>query len=179
MIETGEDFIIVDWEPGPGDFACKHNLAFQHTQAPYVLLGADDLEFRPGWDERVIAVAASSRAGVIGTDDDANPLVKRGRHATHAVVSRDYIDTWGGTFLDGPGVVYHEGYQHQYVDTELVEAARQRGEWVFAHGAVVAHHHPIYDRSVPMDATYQKALADAHADKALYVSRLEQTRSRR
>lgn len=169
---TGEEVIVVPWEPGPGDFARKHNLAYTHTSAPYVLLAADDLEFEPGWDTAVLAMADRTHAGVIGTQDDANPLVKRGKHSTHPVVSTRYIDEVGGTFCDGPGIVLHEGYEHQWVDTELCKAAMDRGEWAFAHQAIVRHLHPIYNRETPMDDTYTKALGGAVHDQQLYKNRL-------
>jgi glycosyltransferase involved in cell wall biosynthesis len=171
---TGEDYIVVDWECGKGDFAKKHNLAFRHTTAPFVLLAADDLEFEPGWDAAALEMAARTGAGVIGTQDDANPLVKRGRHATHPVVSREYVDQVGATWHDGPGIVYHEGYAHQYVDTELVAAAIGRGQWAFAHRSVVRHLHPMYPcrgQRTPMDSTYEKALGDAHDDSRVFIER--------
>jgi GT2 family glycosyltransferase len=180
-INTGEEVIVVPWIAGDGDFARKHNLAFGVTTAPYVLLGADDLEFEPGWDERALRVADRSGAGVIGTNDDANPLVKRGRHATHPLVSRAYIEEQGGTWHDGPGVVYCEQYAHQYVDTELCAVAMERGEWAFARDSVVRHLHPFYPKrghkATPMDPTYTKALGDAHADKEIFVRR--QTEAKR
>jgi hypothetical protein len=180
---TGEEIILVTWEAGPGDFAKKQNLAYTYTTAPYILLGADDLDFEIGWDIRALAVAERTRAGVIGTNDDANPLVKKGRHATHPIVARDYIDTVGGTWHDGPGIVYHEGYGHQYVDTELCGAAIERGEWAFAHTSVVRHLHPMYPHRgigrTPMDDTYRKALGDAHADKMIFVERQERAKAQR
>lgn len=172
---TGEDILLVPWEPGPGDFARKHNLAFAHTEAPYVLLAADDLDFELGWDVRALEVAKRTHAGVIGTNDDANPLVKRGRHATHPIVSREYIERDGGTWHDGPGVVYCEAYSHQYVDTELVAVAIERRQWVFAHGSTVRHLHPMYPHRgigrTPMDETYKKALADGSSDNELFRER--------
>jgi glycosyltransferase involved in cell wall biosynthesis len=172
---TGEEVILVPWEAGPGDFAKKQNLAYKHTTAPYILLAADDLDFETGWDVNAIALAERTGAGVIGTQDDANPLVKRGKHATHAIVSRRYIDTVGGTWHDGPGVVYHEGYAHQWVDTELCGAAIQRNEWAFCHSSVIRHLHPMYPHRgigrTPMDDTYRKALGDAHDDQQLFRER--------
>ncbi len=172
---TEQDYIITDWAAGPGDGAKKWNLGYRHTMAPFVFLAADDLEFERGWDERVLEIAQKTNAGVIGTNDDANPLVKRGLHSTHSLVSRRYIDEVGGTWHDGPGVVYHEGYAHQWVDTELVAAAKQRGEWAFAHRSVVRHLHPLYPKRgsarTPMDDTYRKAMGDAHEDAALFRAR--------
>jgi len=176
--ETEATILVVPFEAGPGDFARKHNLCFRtFDEFDFVLLAADDLEFEPGWDTKALAVAERTHAGVIGTDDDANPLVKRGKHATHPLVRRSYIEQVGGTWHDGPGVVYHEGYDHQYVDTELVQAAMERGEWAFAHGSVVRHLHPMYpkrgSKRTQMDDTYRKALAEGSADARLYRERVE------
>ncbi len=175
---TGFDYIRVPWEPGPGDGAKKWNCGFRNTSSPYILLAADDLEFEYGWDQHALQIAETSHAGVIGTNDDANPLVKRGLHSTHSLVSRSYIDLVGGTWHDGPGVVYHEGYEHQYVDTELVQAAKQRGQWAFSRRSIVRHLHPLYpQRGRPrtqMDDTYRKALGGAHEDATLYRTRLKQ-----
>jgi hypothetical protein len=168
---TGEEFSIVPWPAGPGDGAMKWNSGYRYGSHPYVFLGADDLEFEPGWDEQALIVAERSNAGVIGTNDDANPLVKRGLHSTHSLVSRRYIDEVGGTFHDGPRIVYHEGYHHQWVDTELVAAAKQRGEWAFAHRSVVRHLHPYFNKATRMDSTYAKALGDAAHDSALFRAR--------
>jgi len=79
----------------------------------------------------------------------------------------------GGTFFDGPGVVYCEKYDHQYIDLEACKAAMDRGQWAFAMNSLVAHHHPIYDRTVAYDDTYRKALGDASADQRLYKQRLK------
>ena len=166
--------VTVSWPAGEGDYAKKINFGYQATSLygnEYVFTAADDVEFEQGWDQ--VAVAAAGKAGMVGTNDDANPLVKRGRHSTHTLFSRRYIDEVGATFFDGPGVVYHEGYKHQWVDTEAVKAATDRGEWAFARRAVVRHNHPFFRRGVKRDATYEKALGDAPHDSALYRERLK------
>jgi len=173
-IATNENVYVVEWQPGPGDASRKWNYGYTLGDNPFVFTAADDITFTPGWDIEVLKVAERTGAGMVGTNDDANPLVKRGRHSTHSLFSRAYIDTVGGTFFDGPGIVYHESYSHQFIDTESVKAAMDRGQWAFAHNSVVAHHHPIYDRTVAMDDTYRRALGDASADKRLYVQRLKE-----
>lgn len=174
-VATGEGVQIIPGPAGPGDFARKHNTAYTLARSPYILLAADDLEFEPGWDTEALRIARKTNAGVIGINDDANPLVKRGRHATHPLVSRDYITEIGGTWHDGPGVIYHEGYAHQYVDTELCAAAIERGEWAAARNSIVRHLHPMYPKKgqarTPMDDTYRKALGDAHADQQIFLER--------
>lgn len=168
---TDASVLVATWHSGPGDAAKKWNLGFRNSIYPFVFCAADDVEFTPDWDVNALAVAESTGAGMIGTNDDANPLVKRGKHATHSLFSRAYIKEVGGTFFDGPGVVYHEGYQHQWIDTEAVRAAMDRGQWAFARRSVVRHHHPFYDKTVRMDSTYSKALGDASFDSALYRQR--------
>jgi len=173
-------WIEMGFPAGGGDYAKKINEGFYCSGGEFVFTAADDVTFTPGWDVEILKVAERTGAGMVGTNDDANPLVKRGRHSTHSLFSRAYIDSVGGTFFDGPGIVYHETYRHQYIDTEAVKAAMDRGQWAFAQNSVVAHHHPIYDRSVAMDDTYRKALGDASEDSRLYKERLrEWSRGRR
>lgn len=172
--------VVVDWESGPADAAKKWNYGFTITRADFVFTAADDVEFTPGWDTAILAEAERTGAGMIGSQDDANPLVKRGKHSTHSLFRRSYIDEVGGTFFDGPGVVYHEGYDHQFIDTEACKAAMDRGEWAFARQSVVRHHHPFYDKTVPLDDTYRRALGEASHDSRLFKERLGRwTRERR
>jgi hypothetical protein len=162
-LSTDADVRIVDWEPGKADFARKINFGFRESLEPFVLLGATDLRFLQGWDRLALDVAGKTGAGVIGTDDMGNPLVKRGKHATHPLVRRTYIEELGGTFDEEPGVVYAECYDHQCVDNELIFVAQERGQWAFAHGSKVEHLHPLWRKS-PMDPVYQKALARGQED---------------
>ena len=174
-IKTTANVHTVDWEPGPRDASRKWNLGYLMGSNPFVLIGADDLEFESGWDRAVLKQAERSGAGVIGTNDQANPLVMKGKHSTHPLVRREYIETVGGTWHDGPGTIFHLGYSHQWVETELVNAAMQRGEWAFAMTSIVRHMHPIYKHKgrlrTAMDDTYKIALADGSADAALYRER--------
>lgn len=151
------------------------NYAYRETGewsgGEYVFTGADDLDFRPGWAFACLEAARETGAGVIGTNDLANPTVKRGLHSTHSLVRRAYVEECGATFDEVPGVVLYEGYDHQYVDTELVYVAEGRGCWTFVAGARVAHLHPFWHRSVSRDATYEKALRQGQADRKRYEER--------
>jgi len=167
---AGADWLIAPWEAGPGDFAKKMNLGYRETSEDFIFLGASDLEFTSGWDVEAIKVADATGAGIIGTQDGMNPVVKKGQHATHPLVSREYIRDMGGT-PDGTGDIYCELYDHQCVDNELIELGQARGVWAFAHNSVVIHHHPMYDRTSKMDATYAKALARGKEDRVLFMRR--------
>jgi hypothetical protein len=168
---TGADLLILDTLPGPGDFARKVQAGFDATDEPFIFQAADDVEFTDGWAEAALyAIDRDGGYGVCGTDDQANPLVMRGLHSTHSLIRRAYVDECGASW-DGPGTVFSTAYSHQWVDTELVELAKVRGCFTFAHGSVVIHRHPLFDRSVPMDATYTRGLADGSADMALFHRR--------
>lgn len=154
--QSCEDYIVMGGPPEPGDYARKINTAFRATSGDWVFLGASDLRFHEGWAKTAVRAGEEYNAGVVGTDDMGNPTVRRGGHSTHSLVRRSYIEKSGGGW-DGPGVVYHEGYFHQYVDTELVTVAQARGRWVFAHGSRVEHLHPYWHKG-EMDDTYRRAL---------------------
>lgn len=163
--------LVTDWEPGAADFARKINWAFPQTDARFVFQAADDLRFHPGWDVYALAAAEHRGAGVIGTNDLGNPLVKRGGHSTHSLIRRSYIDTYGGTY-DDSGLVFCELYDHQYVDNEFVQTAIRRGQWAFSKRSIVEHLHPNWHKS-PLDATYKKALRATTADGRLYARRMK------
>lgn len=161
--------LVCEWEPGPGDFAKKINWAFPQTDAPWVFQAADDLNFHWGWDIFALRIAKQRSAGVIGTNDLGNPLVRRGGHSTHTLIRRSYIDEYGGTY-DDTGLVFCELYDHQYCDNEFVQTAIRRGQWAFAKRSIVEHLHPHWGKS-PSDATYEKATRATIADGQLYVRR--------
>lgn len=168
--ETGERYAVVVWPAGDGDYARKINAGYRMTQGEWIFTAADDLTFHDNWD--LHALASANGFSVIGTQDLCNGAVKRGRHSTHTLVRREYVRAVGSTFSDGPDVVLHEGYSHQWVDVELVAAAQGRAEWIFAGDSVVEHHHPICGEA-EMDDTYRKSmlLGDGRADRRVYARR--------
>ena len=172
-----EDFIVIPGEPEPGDYARKINVAFDALEAPWMLLGASDIKLHRGWASAAIELGQEYDAGVVGTNDMGNPTVTKGLHSTHPVVSRAYVDQCGGGW-DGPGVVLHEGYSHQWCDTELVTAAQARGRWVFCHEAKIEHLHPFWNKGT-MDDTYRRGLAGGAQDARLFQSRSRRLGGRR
>lgn len=165
----GVDVLVVDWSAGSADYARKINLAFELTDEPYLLLAADDLRFHAGWDVAALEVAHEFDVGVVGTNDLGNQQTVAGLHSTHPLVARCYVDRLGGV-VGEPGVVYHDGYDHQFVDTELVATARARGCYAHVKTAVVEHMHPLWGKG-ERDATYAKGLERGAADRRLFESR--------
>lgn len=155
-------------------FAEKVNLAYRQTSEPWLLLVGSDVRFHAGWLDHALHVAEVLEGSVIGTNDIANARVMAGEHATHVLVRRTYIDEVGSSW-DGPGVVAHEGYRHNFVDDEIVTAAKQRGVWQMSLGSVVEHLHPVFGKAED-DEVYRLGQSSWEADWELYKQRLEASR---
>lgn len=94
---------------GNHQYPMKINHGATVTYSDWLLMGADDLVFRPGWWREAMNVHIATGAVVIGTQDEGNQLVKRGLHSTHTLVHRSYV---GQGTMDNTGVLLHEGYDH-------------------------------------------------------------------
>jgi hypothetical protein len=149
-------------------FAEKVNLAYEKTTEPWLFLVGDDVRFEPGWLDHA-QHAARDGAHVIGTNDLHNPLVTSGEHGTHLLVRRAYVDERGASW-DGPKVVCHEGYRHNFVDDEIVAAAKQRGVWAMAAHSKVEHLHPMWGLA-EVDDTYRLGQSSFEQDKGLFEAR--------
>ncbi len=158
---------VLDRPCEPGDYARKINYGFRETTAPWIFQAADDLRFRPGWDVVAIETGEKYEVGVVGTNDLCNPRVIRGRHSTHSLVRRAYVDECGGS--ETPGEVLYEGYEHNFVDDELVGVAISRQCFRMS-GAVVEHLHPNCRKGTP-GATYARGHAGFDRDRQLFNAR--------
>ena len=160
--QAGADRLNLDTPPGRGDYARKINAGHRATSEPILFLAADDLAFHPGWWST--ARDLLDRWAVVGTNDLGNRRVMRGEHATHSLVTRDYIDRFGT--IDQPGRVLHEGYWHNFVDDEFIGTARHRGQFTFSRRSVVEHLHPNWHKS-ERDDTYDRGQARFEVDRRL------------
>lgn len=154
--------------PLRGNYAQKINCGVRLTDEPYVFLGADDLDFHPGWFEAAYS-QMSERVGVVGTNDLGSPRVMRGEHSTHCLVARWYAELGA---IDEPDKLLHEGYLHEYVDDELVGTAKHRGAWTFAEDSHVEHLHPAWGKAEP-DALYRQQKRRMRKSRHHYLRRQE------
>lgn len=166
---TGADVLFASWTPDRADFARKVQLAKDRTGEPYLFQAADDVRFHHGWDVEALDAIVDGGFGVCGTNDQANPLVRRGQHSTHSLIARWYIDECGAS-ADGPGTVFSTAYHHQWCDNELVQLARQRGCFTFAERSIVSHSHWIWG-TAPDDETYRKGALHATDDARIFAER--------
>lgn len=166
VIAAGAELLVLDRPPGPGDYARKVNAAVAATTEPLLFLGADDLAFHSHWLERAVA-RVEGRVGVVGTNDLGNPRVLRGEHATHCLVTRRYVQRGS---IDDHGRLLHEGYEHEYVDDELVGTAKHRRCWAFAADSIVEHLHPHWGKA-PMDDLYAAQRERMRRSRKLFLQR--------
>lgn len=164
-----EDYLVMDANyENKGDYARKINAGFNSVEANWYFLGADDLRFHPDWFEASMAIQKTSDACVIGTNDMGNPTVLSGNHSTHSLVLRDYVLECGT--IDQPGKVLHEGYRHNFVDSEFTETARWRGAWAFARNSRVEHLHPDW-RKNKTDEIYKIGKSGFEEDRKYFETR--------
>lgn len=161
--------LSVPWPPARSDYAMKLEFGFDNTDEPWLFQGATDLVFYDGWDIHALRAAERTHCGVIGTNDLGNPLVKRGRHSTHSLISREYIETYNGT-ADNTGKIFSKAYDHQWTDSEFIETARLRGQFAFSKRSIVEHFHPHWGKA-EMDETYEKAHRETTRDQKLFIRR--------
>lgn len=170
--------IIVEDDPaGPVySYAENVNRALADSDADWVFVAGDDVEFTPGWIEA--ARELSDRFDVIGTNDSEagrvrNPEVAAGRHADHFFVRRSYVDDEGAS-LDGPGKLAPECYVHWFTDREIIELAKARGVFAPCLESRVIHHHPGYDGDEDArqrDLVYRRAFDHSEADHRTWMQR--------
>jgi len=165
------DGLGLEWftVPGPyrGDYARKINQGYRLCVEPLLFTGACDIRFHPGWFEAATAELVDG-IGVVGTNDLGSARVMAGRHSTHSLVTRDYVERFGT--IDEVGVVLHEGYPHEFVDDELVQTAISRDAFAFAVDSHVEHLHPSWGKA-PSDELYERTPVRMAHGRRLYRRR--------
>lgn len=161
------------WAPAGARYAQKINRGYSYSSEPLLFQAADDLRFHPHWLEAARRELEHEGAEVVGTNDLTNQRTMLGQHSTHTLFTRSYIEAEGGTWDEGPGVVMHEGYAHEFCDDELVETARARGRYRHAFGAIVEHLHPLAGKAED-DATYQRGREGTRQSRQLFRRRRRQ-----
>lgn len=148
-------------------WAKKINEGWRRTSEEWMLLGADDIAFHAGFVEQAQELMAEPKVGVIGTNDLGNRATREGWHSTHPFVSRRYAAR--GT-VDSTCELAHEGYRHNFADTELIATAKQREAYAHCAAAIVEHLHPLWKKS-PYDDTYRLGQSSFAEDQALFNKR--------
>ncbi len=163
---AGADFVTVG---PPGRYGQKCNVGAQVSTEPLIFTAADDLHFHAGWLEAAISCLTDG-VEVVGTNDLGNARVIAGRHSTHTLWTRRYVEQVGGVVDEPPGRIYHEGYPHDYVDDEGIQTAIARGVYAHAHASHVEHLHWLFGKG-EQDEIYRQAMARSSEGRRLYQRR--------
>lgn len=153
-----------------GTYPAKTNAGYREssTDETLILPTADDVVFHKGWYEAALK-HFDAGAQVVGTND-LTPATRGGRHATMPILTRSYIESQGAVWSE-PGKVFHEGYHHSYVETEIWQLANHRGVAVFEPESIIEHRHPGWGTR-ELDETDRKGnMQGWDADKALFQKR--------
>lgn len=146
-----------------GGWAAKLNRGIQATDEPLIFLGADDLDFRPGWYEAASRLI-TDKVGLVGVND----LIRRRReHTTHFLMARWYAQL---PTMDGRPGPLTEAYHHSFTDDELIGTAKKRGAYAYAEDALVEHLHPFGGTGVD-DEIYRLGRQQFRQDRALFHRR--------
>jgi len=132
-----------------------------HAAAPgadWYVLGADDVEWHPGWLLEALDIANMTRAQVIGLNDLSTNLDD---YAPHYMMSGEYAAKYG--FIPA-------GYRSWWFDREVCQAARARGKYAPSWKSIAEHLHPDWGKA-EIDATYQSGMPYRDADHHLYERR--------
>ena len=149
------------------------NVGVRASEEPLIAIVNDDVRFHDGWWEALLKVDSPS-VSVIATND-LSPHTAGGEACTQPIVKRDYIEMHGGAWGE-PGVAMHEGYIHNFSETELYDLARHRGVAAHAPECIIEHVHPDWGKAED-DETYQvgsRRPGGWEHDHALYLERSAQ-----
>lgn len=187
-IAFADDLFSVRWVANDRSRTCNgaFNAGVAHIErrATHWFAAGDDLKFHPGWDVDALAefkfCLAAGTGGVqygpcryprvVGTNDLYHPGVKKGETATHFLVDAGYVAELGGDFDETPGIAGHEGYVHNFFDTEFCEVAKARGVFRPCLASVVEHMHWSAGKR-PKDAQDEINHAGETPDRRLFAER--------
>ena len=182
IVESTDDYrIVVAAQTGPcvdacdglpvevmaddgGTWPARINRIVAATTEPFIFTAADDLAFRPGWfDAARIVMDQIPGGGLVAVNDLMN------RAGVHFLISREYVNTLGGSLADPPGVAMHEGFRHAYCDDFARKCAMHRGRWGFAERSIVEHLHCGIGKA-PHDEVYAQGESTMGEGMALFHS---------
>ena len=130
-----------------------------------IFFGSDDVIHHPGWLTAALKVLNQGPRVVVVND-------LRNANGTQALIATEYLER---SVFDAPGKAFHDGYLHNFADSEQFFTASLRGVYARALQSYVEHLHPVFghQRSIPWDHTYQSAVDGWDHDTALFQVRSE------
>jgi glycosyltransferase involved in cell wall biosynthesis len=126
------------------------NVGIRASNERLIAIVNDDVKFHNGWWDG-LRKALTADVMVVATND-LSPHTANGDACTQPIVRRTYITSPGGAWGE-PGIAMHEGYTHNFSETELWQLALHRGVGRFAPDCVIEHVHPNWHKA-EVDDTY-------------------------
>lgn len=152
-----------------GSLPVKTNAGYRASNDEFVLPTADDVWFRAGWFEAVLAEFENPAVHVVGTDDTTPSTASR-EFATMPVIRSSYIEDPGAVWNE-PGIVFWEGYHHNAVELETCGLAQHRDCWAWAEDAVIEHRHPDWGTRELDDTDWKGNRQERDLDRARFEAR--------
>lgn len=146
-------------------YVTRNNEMVRHLRpgTKQVFFGSDDIEFYPHWLDEALIVMNRGYDVVVGDD-------LRNQNGTMALMNVNYFSR---AVFDRPGDVFHNGYIHNFADTEQFFTAKVQGTFARAMNSRVEHLNPVFygARALPYDETYSLSRIGNDHDAALYAAR--------
>jgi hypothetical protein len=163
-LDDGPMKIKIVFDP-PGATAVKAwNQAYAAAAddgADWLVLGADDAVWHPGWLEASLQTAKETGAAVVGLNDGHKDLA---RQASYFLMTAEFAEVvLGGVFIP-------PHYGSWSFDREICERAIEAGAYAPCHEAMIEHTHPEWGTAA-MDDTYRKGYAHHIRDRQIYETR--------
>lgn len=123
---------------------------------------ADDFEPPPNWDTMILKALEADKHPLSGHLFDEKVLrvsdeCRTDGLLTMAIVTRRWYEKHG---------LFHVEYRNVYSDTDLTATATKENAIIAAPNIVIKHHHPFFNKAVPMDATYERGNDPAEYERA-------------
>lgn len=159
-----KDLPVTLIDDGGGTFPQRMNRGYGESTEQFLMTGADDLSFRPGWFEAARRVLDQIEGGgTCATNDLYNSA------GTHFIADRRYIQTWGGV-MNQPNVFMDESYLHAYCDDSYRKTAQFHGRWGGVVNDCVVEHLHVGAGRAPHDAVYAAGEATMSQGLAMFQS---------
>jgi glycosyltransferase involved in cell wall biosynthesis len=155
-----------------GTLPVKTNAGYHFGEGEFVLATGDDVVFHPGWLEAALAVFEDPTVCLVG-GDDLSPATADRTHATMPILRRSYCEDPGAAFGERNSI-FHEGYTHNFVETETCHLAQHRGVWGWAEDCVIEHCHPAWGKRDEDDTDRKGNQQGWEQDEALFHQRQRQ-----
>lgn len=159
--DFSQKYWVVDLE-----YTQSINYGVKHTTEPFVLCASDDIEFMPGWEDKLLELTKDPTKHIFG-GIDCWRISKTMCHISHPLVRRSYIEK------QEDGNLYYREYIHYMNDIELIQRGLKEGCVSITPETLIEHNHPLVlgKPEKEWDKTYQRSSTTKEHDFAIYERR--------